>query len=112
MAGSSDDIARWDDLLRAFAEVVEQQRAFLLTIDLDSPVDDAALTVPWLELPDDMPPLPAELASWASSLLRDTAGLTELATEVLARHPAPSVQRPRTRAFAEAASGSSMDQKL
>jgi hypothetical protein len=109
-ATATDAVARWDDLLRAFAEVVEQQRSFLLTIDLDSPLDETALIVPQLELPDDMPPMPAEFGSWASSLLRDTAGLTELATQVLAAHPAPPTRRPR--AFIEAASGGSMDQKL
>jgi hypothetical protein len=110
MTAASDAAARWDDMLRAFAEIVEQQRAFLLTIDLDNPLDEVALAVPHLELPADMPPMPPEFATWASSLLRDTAGLTELATEALARHPAPQVRRPR--AFAEAANGSSMDQKL
>lgn len=112
MAAGQDARARWDDLLRAFADVVEQQRAFLLTIDLANPIDEAALVVPALVLPDDMPPLPDEFASWASSLVRDTAGLTELAAGILADHPAPQARRTRARAFADAASGSSMDQKL
>ena len=94
---TTEAAARWDDLLRAFAEVVEQQRSFLLTIDLDSPIDETALIVPQLDLPDDMPPLPPEMASWATSLLRDIAGLTELATHVLASHPAPQARRPRWR---------------
>lgn len=110
MPTSQDARARWDDMLRAFADVVEQQRAFLLTIDLANPIDEAALAVPALALPDDMPPIPDEFVPWASSLLRDTAGLTELAAGILAHHPAPQARRPR--AFAEAASGSSMDQKL
>lgn len=110
MSTTVDAAARWDDLLRAFAAVVEQQRSFLLTVDLDNPIDELPLVVPSLDLPDDMPPMPAEFTSWASALARDVAGLTELAAGVLARHPAPQARRPR--AFAEAVSGSSMDQKL
>lgn len=103
--------AMWDDMLRAYASVVDEQRTFLLSLDAGLPGADVASSMPELDLPASMPPMPAEMAAWAASLVRETAGLADLARDVLARHPAAPVAR-RPRAFAEAASGSSMDQKL
>jgi len=110
IAPTGDVRQLWDDLLRAFAATVDEQRTALLAIDAGIGGDDGAFVLPHLDLPSDMPPLPAELVDWARSLLRETAGLAELASDVLARHPATPARR--TRLFAEPTAGSSMDQKL
>jgi hypothetical protein len=98
----------WEDLLRAYAEVIEQQRSFLLTAGAVEGADAAAFEPPLFEIPLDVPPLPAALESWATSLLSETAGLAEIAREILAARPA----NVRPQRFAPAAGGSTLDQKI
>lgn len=99
----------WNDLLRGYAESVEQQRSYLLSLGSLDQVDEAALVPPSFELPGDVPPMPASLEPWAMSLLTETAGLTEIAHQILSDRP--PVTRPPSR-FAAAAGGSVLDQKI
>lgn len=101
-------LAIWDDLLRGYAELIEQQRTFLLTVGSVDPLDDALLEPPVFVIPQDAPPLPAALESWATSLLSETAGLAEIAHEILATRPAGA----RPQLFAPSAGGSTLDQKI
>lgn len=98
----------WEDLLRAYAEVIEQQRSFLLTVGAVEGADDAAFEPPLFGIPLDAPPMPAALESWATSLLAETAGLAEIAHEILAARPA----NVRPQLFAPSAGGSTLDQKI
>lgn len=98
----------WNDLLRGYAEAVEQQRAYLLTSGSLDDVDEAMLVPPSFQIPAEVPPMPASLEPWALSLLTETAGLTEIAHQILSDRPASS----RPMRFAAAASGSVLDQKI
>ena len=101
-------MAVWDDLLRGYAETVEQQRSFLLSVGVLDQVDEAMLVQPVFEIPADVPPMPAAYQDWATSLLSETAGLAELAHGILSDRPAA----PRPPRFASAPSGSTLDQKI
>ncbi len=107
-AAEATAIAVWDDLLRAYAEAIEQQRAFLLSLSSLDRVDDETLAPPGFEIPANVLPMPASLEPWAMSLLTETAGLTELAHQMLSDRPV--VARPSRLALAS--SGSTLDQKI
>jgi hypothetical protein len=51
----------WNDLLRGYAEAVEQQRAYLLTSGSLDDVDEAMLVPPSFQIPAEVPPMPASL---------------------------------------------------
>ena len=106
----TDPVALWEDVLRSYAEVVEAQRSFLLSIDQEEPFEGDHLIAPVFEVPVDMPPMPEQFEAWAASLVRETAGLAELAQHVLDLHPAPAVRRPMAR-FIDAG-GSTMDRQI
>jgi hypothetical protein len=101
-------LAFWDDLLRAYAETLELQRAYLLSLGSLDAADDALLGTPSIELPADAPPMPESMQAWAMSLLAETAGLTQLATQLLGDRP---VER-RPQRFQASAGGSVLDQKI
>lgn len=107
-AAEAEAIAIWDDLLRAYAEVIECQRVFLLALGSLDTLDDVVWDEPVFEIPADVPPMPASFEPWATSLLSETAGLAELAHGILSERPAV-VRPPR---FAAASSGSTLDQKI
>jgi len=101
-------IAAWDGLLLAYAEFIEQQRAYLLSLSAVEHLDDASLLPPQFHEPQGVPPMPASFEPWAMSLLTETAELTELARQILSDRPAIG-RGPR---FASSASGSTLDQKI
>lgn len=101
-------IAVWDDLLRGYAAVLDEQRSVLLAVDLDEPLDRDALFVPAFEPPASVPTLPESLRGRARALLAETEGLTELARSVLAAHPAPHRRLPT----AVSAGGGAVDQRI
>jgi len=101
-------MAVWDDLLRGYAEVIEQQRSFLLSVGSLDQVDEAMLVPPVFEIPADVPPMPAPYQAWATSLLSETAGLAELAHGILSDRPTT----PRPPRFVSVSSGSTLDQKI
>lgn len=101
-------LAIWDDLLRAYAETLEHQRSYLLSLGSLDDADEALLVPPTFDVPTDVPPMPSSLEAWATSLLAETAGLTELAQELLGDRPAE--RRPQL--FHASASGSVLDQKI
>jgi hypothetical protein len=107
-AAEAAAIAVWDDLLRAYAEVIEQQRAYLLSLSSVDQVDEASLTAPMFHVPSGVPPMPTSFEPWAMSLLTETAGLTELAHQILSDRPVT----PRPPRFASSSSGSTLDQKI
>ena len=100
----------WEDVLRSYAEIVEAQRSFLLSIDQEEPFEGDQLLAPVFLPPAHMPPMPEQFEAWAASLVRETAGLAELAQHVLDLHPAPVVRRPMAR-FIDAG-GSTMDRQI
>lgn len=101
-------IAVWDDLLRAYAEAIEHQRAYLLSVGALDHADESVVAPPAFEIPTDIPPMPSSFEPWAMSLLTETAGLTELAHGVLSDRPLV----PRAHRAAATASGSTLDQKI
>lgn len=103
-------LAFWDDLLRAYAETIELQRSYLLSLgSVDATdTDDALLAPPTFELPADAPPMPESMQAWAMSLLAETAGLTQLAAQLLADRP---IER-RPQLFQASTGGSVLDQKI
>jgi hypothetical protein len=101
-------VAVWDDLLRGYAAVLDEQRAMLLAVDLDEPLDGDALGVPAFEPPASAPTLPDSLRGRAHALLAETEGLIELARSVLAAHPGPNRRQPT----AASAGGSTLDQLI
>lgn len=103
------DVALWDDVMRAYAAVLDEQRALLLSVDAEHPLDLDGVALPWFEPPGDLPAMPDELRGRAHALLVETQGLAALAREVLAQHPIPG-----SRTFARGAGdgGSALDQKL
>jgi hypothetical protein len=103
-------IALWEDLLRAYAETIEEQRSYLLSLSALDQVDEATIVPPVFEVPADVPPMPASFEPWAMSLLNETAGLAEIAHQILSERPAAAPPRPQR--FASSASGSSLDQKI
>ena len=100
----------WEDVLRSYAEIVEAQRSFLLAIDPEEPFEGDRLLAPVFEPPAHMPPMPEQFEAWAASLVRETAGLAELAQHVLDLHPAPVARRPMAR-FNDAG-GTTMDRQI
>ena len=64
---------------------------------------------PTFEVPTDVPSMPASFGPWAMSLLTETAGLTEIAHQILSDRPAAAARPPR---FASSSSGSTLDQKI
>jgi len=107
-AAEAEAIAIWDDLLRAYAEVIEQQRGFLLSLGSLDMLDDVVWDEPVFEIPADVPPMPAAYQDWATSLLSETAGLAELAHGILSDRPTT----PRPPRFVSVSSGSTLDQKI
>lgn len=101
-------LAIWDDLLRAYAETIEQQRSYLLSLGSVDDADEVLLIPPTFDIPGDVPPMPASMEAWATSLLTETVGLAELAHQLLGERP---VER-RPQLFRSAASGSVLDQKI
>lgn len=101
-------VAVWDDLLRGYAAVLDEQRAVLLAVDFDEPLDGDTLGVPTFEPPASVPALPESLRGRARALLAETEGLTELARSVLAAHPAPHRRLPA----ALSAGGDAVDQRI
>lgn len=101
-------LAIWDDLLRAYAETIEQQRSYLLSLGSIDDADEAMLILPMFDIPDHVPPMPASMEPWATSLVTETVGLAELAQQLLGDRP---VER-RPQRFQSAASGSVLDQKI
>lgn len=108
-AVEAEAISIWDELLRAYAEVLEQQRAFLLSLGALDALDDIVWDEPVFVAPAEVPPMPAGHLAWATSLLSETAGLAELAHGILSERPAAVARPPR---FASASSGSTLDQKI
>ncbi len=100
--------AIWDDLLRGYAETVEQQRSYLLSLGSVGDVDTALLDRPVFEVPDHVPPMPAALEPWARALVAETEGLAGLAREIVGDRP---VERRPSR-FTQDASGSVLDRKM
>ncbi|MBI5087585.1 MAG: hypothetical protein HZB15_01580 [Actinobacteria bacterium] len=100
----------WEDVLRSYAAVLDEQRAFLLTAGPDDLADPRALLPPPFAPPVALPPLPAELESWAQSLAVETDGLAQLAADVLARLPVP--QPPRRLPTAGTSSSPTLDRSL
>ncbi|MCU1360323.1 MAG: hypothetical protein JWN99_1612 [Ilumatobacteraceae bacterium] len=90
-----DAASLWDDVLRAYAESLDEQRAYLLSAQPDELADSRTWMPPTFALPASMPPMPDEFASWAQALLRDTEGLAQLAADVLDSIPAPTMRAPR-----------------
>jgi hypothetical protein len=84
-----DAASLWDDVLRSYAQSLDDQRSFLLTAQPDQLVDGGSWMPPTFAPPAFMPPMPDEFVGWAQALLRDTEGLAQLAAEVLERIPAP-----------------------
>jgi hypothetical protein len=107
-AAEATAVAVWDDLLRAYAEAVEQQRAYLLSLSSLDQVDDETLAPPMFEIPAHVPPMPTSLEAWAMSLLTETAGLAEIAHQILSDRPVAT--RPARHASSN--SGSTVDQKI
>jgi hypothetical protein len=85
-----DAASLWDDVLRSYAESLDEQRAYLLTAQPDELIDGGRWMPPMFAPPASMPPMPDEFASWARALLRETEGLARLAADVLERIPAPT----------------------
>jgi hypothetical protein len=112
LASPGEDVATavavWDDLLRGYAAVLDEQRAMLLAVDFDEPLDGDALIVPTFEPPASVPALPDSLRGRARALLAETEGLTELTRSVLAAHPA----RHRRLPAAVSAGDSAVDQRI
>ena len=101
-------IAVWDDLLRAYAEAIEHQRAYLLSAGGLDHADESMTAPPAFEIPTDIAPMPSSFEPWAMSLLTETVGLTELAHGVLSDRPLV----PRAQRAAATASGSTLDKKI
>ena len=90
-----DAASLWDDVLRSYAQSLDEQRAYLLSAEPDDLIDGGHWLPPTFAPPASMPPMPDEFASWAHALLRDTEGLAQLAAEVLDRLPPPTLRAPR-----------------
>lgn len=101
-------VAVWDDVLRGYAAVLDEQRSLLLAIDLDEPLEAEVLAVPTFDPPAGMPPMPISMRSRAHALIAETEGLAELARTVLAALPAPN-RRPSS---PTAAGGDTVDQRI
>lgn len=100
---------RWEDVLRSYADALDQHRALLLGVQPEGFESDLAL--PTFVPPDDLPPCPAELAPRLRALQHETAGLVELAQTTLAELKPVVVAHPH-RSLAEGASASWMDTRL
>ncbi|MGD9999347.1 MAG: hypothetical protein AB7L17_16725 [Ilumatobacteraceae bacterium] len=98
-----DPVALWEDVLRSYASVLDEQRAFLLTAGPDDLADPRAAMPPPFAPPAAMPPMPPELESWARSLVTETEGLAQLAADVLGQLPVPRPPRRMLRADAGSA---------
>lgn len=111
LAGRADAgaLELWDDVLRAYAGVLDEQRALLLSVDPDHPLDLDGVMLPSFLPPVECPPLPDELRGRAMALLAETEGLAALARDVLAHHPAPNRRAVPLRPHDD---GSALDQKL
>jgi hypothetical protein len=110
-SADADAIMVWDDLLRAYAETIEQQRSYLLSIGA-APLDPMDLVPPSFDVPDNTPIMPTAYADWATSLVHETEGLAELAAQILADRPPSATELVRRSVISGTAGGSMMDQKL
>jgi hypothetical protein len=98
-AGDPTAVELWDEVLRAYADVLDDHRGFLAVVGPDGLDDDTALVPPPFVVPSDLPPLPTELRGRADALLTEVAGLVALAGEMLVEHRppmAPTTARPTT----------------
>jgi len=77
--------SRWERVLRAYSDALEQQRTVLLAIELDVLANRDVVVPLGFVPPSSMPPLPAELDRWARQLMEQTNGLIQLANELAAR---------------------------
>ncbi|MEX0846612.1 MAG: hypothetical protein WD023_02450 [Ilumatobacteraceae bacterium] len=101
-------VSVWDDLLRGYAAVLDEQRAFILAVDLDEPLDGEALIVATFDPPANAPAVPESMHGRVRALLAETEGLAELASAVLAAHPLPNRHLP----IASSAGGGAVDQRI
>ena len=117
LAGTSADrIGEWDEVLRAYACVVDEHRRTLISMRADGMVTDEFTPPPRFAPPSELGPMPTELLPRARALAAETAGLVELATElstelraaIAAGSPGPVSPRP----FVGVSSGSTMDQRM
>ena len=98
--------AAWEQVLRAYAEALDEHRELLATV---THTDLGDLTVPHFRPPEGLPPLPQTMLAWAEALSRETDELVQQATEFLSRNRS-SVAPVRLGRMAEESS-SSFDQK-
>jgi hypothetical protein len=99
----------WDDVLRAYESVLDEQRSYLLNLGPDDLVARASYALPKFIPSPALPPMPASHLSWAKALLRDTEGLAALAADLLEGVPTPPVPRPHR---PSAMSASTLDRTL
>ena len=111
VAGATDLAVRrqWDDVLRSYADALDQHRALLLGVHPEGFESDLA-TVAFVP-PDGLPPCPAEMAPRLRALELETAGLVELARSTLAELK-PSAPPHVHRAPAADATSNRMDTRL
>ena len=102
----------WEDVLRSYAQSLDEQRAYLLTASPDELADGRSWMPPPFAPPATMPPMPPELESWAQALLRETEGLVQLTADALARMPLPPQRPRRPPAFGAGAGPSKLDRSL
>lgn len=100
---------RWDDVLRSYADALDQHRALLLGVQPDDP--DAAPVDVSFAPPDGLPPCPPELAPRLRALQQETTDLVELARSTLAALKPVGASHPH-RPPAGDASASRMDTRL
>jgi hypothetical protein len=107
---SAAAVAQWEDVLRAYAEVLDSRRAVLLAVDVEDPLGEDLLIAPSFDTSMVVHhPFPDSLLPWATALLAETEGLCELARSVLASHPTPG----RRRTMPEAGTGGvALDQRI
>jgi hypothetical protein len=103
----------WDGLLRSYGRALGDQRDLLLAIDADADGDADGdlvdLVLPVFVPPTDAPPMPDELRPLADALVAETERLIDLARDIAARLPAPSMVQRR---FTSGAEGGALDRAL
>ena len=110
-SSQSTPAARWSDVLRAYAAVLDELRAALLLAGPEG-FPTGVLPLPnAFDIPHDMPPCPPELAARLRVLQNETAGLIELAQDLLRRFP-PVAPSRRLAAPAARSGTSLMDTRL
>jgi hypothetical protein len=89
----SNGVAEWDEVLCAYAAVLDEQRALLTTVGPEGFAEGHDLTPLAFVPPTGLPPFPAELEGRAAALLRESAGLAALAQELLVQYRPASTSR-------------------